>query len=254
MLDDRSARRTAVLGGPSAWAAQLIGRTIAIRRRIFGRQWRGRFEWLWPAITLRLAVRRRSLVPSRPARSSTRIVQLQSPSVHSHLNRTYTLVNNFSSDRLPAAAQPAALLKESDRWEPTSAATRPAGTLAVGHHLDKVLISRSLEVHRLRLSEHVRTEAPRPTSSQGGLATTRAAAVSAERPTIVLRATPQVTPQASERVDARRSFDSYGPVDATEPTRRAAANSEVDVERLTDQVLWRIERRALAQRERLGKA
>ena len=32
-----------------------------------------------------------------------------------------------------------------------------------------------------------------------------------------------------------------------------APKAEVDVERLTDQVLWRIERRVIAQRERLGK-
>jgi hypothetical protein len=105
-----------------------------------------------------------------------------------------------------------------------------------------------LERHRLRLIEHLRRETARD-------ATGRLAAPQGVSPAITPLTPPPMVARSRERVTPAPGVREAQaePLPPAHPVAEHRA-PEVNVEHLADQVLWRIERRVIAQRERLGKA
>jgi hypothetical protein len=105
-------------------------------------------------------------------------------------------------------------------------------------------------VHRLRVTEHARSETITNSSvrDQVELLPRRVIATEHALPLIMAKA-PVVDRASQAQKDSEPPIShNIAPAAANPP-----AGPEFDIERITDQVLWRIERRVIAQRERLGK-
>jgi hypothetical protein len=244
-------------GGRRPWPARLPwgGGSRGTRRRPIahrlGRGWNGRIVGFWSRLTLRFAVRPRSLIRAAAVRLPRTHVSVHE-SHHLHMRETRLPAVNTQFVSSPLAASPPKSHGPADRPQITT-----------GKLLDRQLLtkreirteqaSRIVDVHRLRVSDHVRTESTTQSAVHVEVTSVRSVVLPSIPATrMAVRAHPPApAPVSSPRPESVPSFESKAPVSPVLPAAPAA--KLIDVEMLTDQVLWRIERRAIAQRERLGR-
>jgi hypothetical protein len=257
--DDRL-RPVALRYDRGGWLARLgrLSRRFRIRRFVFhrfqafGERWKGRTERLGPRATFRLALRGRLKVRSLIGGGTAFIRMTSHLEQHFHGHEHVAVVvkpaaelhRNTPADR-PHASRDGRGLSAAEVPYPRSLVIRRE------HH--QTHRSRLTDVRRIRVIERDRLETI--TAHQITLAEVVAhkhgVIPSADAPRMVLRPAPRAESGDPKMSRDRRLLDEPPP--AHPATVAPAPKVEVDIEGLTDKVLWRIERRVIAQRERMGK-
>jgi hypothetical protein len=207
-----------------------------VGRRHFRRTATRRAILAWPAALWLLAFRwpRPSTFVTRVTRAATPAPTVTPARRMPIRSRTQGTSRATAGGRAPETQRAAehAVVRTSLHLARCTLASRRFETLTSRRELERVLVSRTL-VEPARSQLAVRPAPPK-------------AAMTLRLPSpAVITARPPATFEPARRA---------GNPSVTEPPslpRRLAAAS-IDVDRLTDQVLWKIERRAVAQRERIG--
>jgi hypothetical protein len=233
--------RSRAAGG---WASRLrtrlppvIRASVAlVRRRAFRRTATRRAILAWRAALRLLAIRwpRRSMFVTRVTRAATPASTVTAARRMRVRSRTEGASRVAAAGTAPETQRAAehAVVRISSRLERRTLVSRRVERLTSRRELERVLVTRTLV-------EPARSQLPmRPAPPK--------AAMTFRLPSpAVITARP---PAAFE--PARPGADLSVAEPPSLPRRPAAA--PIDVDRLTDQVLWKIERRAVAQRERIG--
>jgi len=243
------------------WLALLLARTrrVRVRRsklrtsRPFGDRWKGRLERLGARAALRLALRGRPShsVYNAGVAGSSRLTSRLDRHFHTHL----VTVLAAAQPARPDAAKHDRPHLDPDGIKVGSAESRLISTIVTRRQLRHESTSRATETRWRQVIEHSRleTRTAHSTRREEVVASQCRPVALAEAPPMVLRSAPRAEPKAGELDRDRRIVDEPS---LAQPALAAIAGPkvELDIERIADQVLWRIERRVIAQRERLGKA
>ena len=258
-MPDDGLRPVALRHDRGGWLARLgpLGRRFRRRRfasrrlRGFGERWKGRTERLGQRATFRLALRGRlklrSLIGGSPP--FIRLTSQLEQHFHSHDHFRIAIKRTAEQRATPAERRQA----NRDGRGPTAAEVPYPRTLVIGREQHQTHRSRLTDVRRIRVIERNRleTRTAHEIRLMEFVAPKHSVIPSADAPRMVVRPTRRAESADTEMSRERRVVDE--PPQAHPATVTPAPKVEVDIERLTDQVLWRIERRVIAQRERMGK-
>ncbi len=259
-MPDGALRPVALRYVRAGWVARLVGRSrrlrtrrsIFHRARAFGERWKGRIELLGQRATLALALRRRPIVrvPLSGTTAFTRLTTYLDRHFHKH-DHLRTATQRAAEHRATPSGQ-----RQTSRDARASAAVeaRSRSALVVRREQQHFHRSQVTEVRRTRVIEGERLEAriAHHTALAEVVAPGHGVLPTVDVPRMVLRSAPRA--EAGDAVMSRDPRIVDVPAQSRPATTVASAPKvEVDIERLTDQVLWRIERRVIAQRERMGK-